>query len=518
VNVPKIKPVLLVVLDGWGIRAERDANAIAIAGTPSMDALMRDYPWTALKTSGLAVGLPEGQMGNSEVGHTNLGAGRIVYQDLVRINRAVEDGSFFQNPVLLEVMRRAKAGSGAIHFMGLLSDGGVHSHVEHLHACLELARREGVPRAYVHAFLDGRDTPPKSGLGYLQSFERRLGETGYGQVATVSGRYYAMDRDKRWDRVALAYAAMVRSEGYRSASGVRAVEDAYARGETDEFVKPTVVVNGGGEPRGRVRDGDAVLFYNFRADRAREITRAFTQDGFADFDVQPRPHLSYYACMTEYDETFGLPVAFGPDQPDEIFPELVARAGIPQLRCAETEKYAHVTFFFNGGREVQFPGEDRILVPSPRDVKTYDEKPEMSAREVTDKLVKAIASRRYGFILVNFANPDMVGHTGLLDAAVKAVKVVDECVGRLWKAASAAGMAMLVTADHGNCEMMVDPQTGEPHTAHTLGPVPFILADPDLRGAKLRSEGVLADVAPTALQVMGLPQPKAMKGLGLIQR
>jgi 2,3-bisphosphoglycerate-independent phosphoglycerate mutase len=518
VTVPKTKPVLLVVLDGWGLRAEREANAIAIAGTPSMDALTSEYPWTALETSGLSVGLPEGQMGNSEVGHTNLGAGRIVYQDLVRINRAVEDGSFFQNPVLQEAMRRARGGSGTVHFMGLLSDGGVHSHVEHLHACLELARREGVPRAFVHAFLDGRDVPPKSGLGYLESFEKRLGETGYGQVATVMGRYYAMDRDKRWDRVALAYGALVRGEGFKAASGARAVEEAYARGETDEFVKPTAVVNGGGEPRARVKDGDAIVFFNFRADRAREITRAFTQEGFAEFDAKPRPRLSYYACMTEYDKTFGLPVAYTPDQPTHIFPELVAQAGIPQLRCAETEKYAHVTFFFNGGREVQFPGEERILVPSPRDVKTYDEKPEMSAREVTDRLVPAIESRKYGFILVNFANPDMVGHTGILPAAVKAVKVVDECIGRLWKAARASHMAMLVTADHGNCEMMVDPATGQPHTAHTLGPVPFVLADPDFKGAKLRAKGVLADVAPTALQVMGLPQPEEMKGLGLLVR
>jgi 2,3-bisphosphoglycerate-independent phosphoglycerate mutase len=518
VIVPKPKPLLLVILDGFGLRAERDANAIAIAGTPNLDAIRHDHPWTALKTSGLSVGLPEGQMGNSEVGHTNLGAGRIVYQDLVRINRAVEDGSFFQNPVLIEAMRRAKSSSGTVHFMGLLSDGGVHSHEEHLHACLELARREGVPRAFVHAFLDGRDTPPKSGLGYVRSFEKRVAEKGYGKIATVMGRYYAMDRDKRWDRVALAYGAIVRGEGYRVASPVAAVEEAYARGETDEFVKPTVVVNGGGEPRGRVRDGDVIVFFNFRADRAREITRAFTEEGFKDFDVQPRPHLAYYACMTEYDKTFGLPVAYGPDQPTEIFPEIVARAGIPQLRCAETEKYAHVTFFFNGGREGQFPGEERILVPSPRDVKTYDEKPEMSAREVTDRLVAAIDSRRYGFILVNFANPDMVGHTGKLPAAVEAVKVVDECIGRLWKVARAAGMAVLVTADHGNCEMMVDPETGEPHTAHTLGPVPFILGDPDFRGAKLRSEGVLADVAPTALLVMGLPQPKEMKGLGLVVR
>ncbi len=516
--MPKLRPVLLVVLDGWGLRAEREANAIAIAGTPNMAALAGEFPTSALKTSGLSVGLPEGQMGNSEVGHTNLGAGRIVYQDLVRINRAVEDGSFFQNPVLLEAVRRAKGGSGTIHFMGLLSDGGVHSHVDHLHACLELARREGVPRAFVHAFLDGRDTPPASGLGYLQAFEKRLGATGYGKVATVCGRYFAMDRDQRWDRVALAYRAMVRGEGYKAARGVAAVEQAYARGETDEFVKPTAVVDGAGEAVGRVRDGDGIIFFNFRSDRAREITRAFTAEGFAEFDARPRPALAYYACMTEYDRTFGLPVAYGPDQPTEIFPELVSRAGLAQLRCAETEKYAHVTFFFNGGREASFPGEDRILVPSPREVKTYDEKPEMSAGEVTDKLVEAIATRKYGFILVNFANPDMVGHTGILAAAVEAVKFVDGCVGRLWAAASAAGMAMLVTADHGNCELMTDPVTGQPHTAHTLGPVPFILAHPDFRGAKLRAEGILADVAPTCLQVMGLPQPKEMKGLGLVVR
>jgi 2,3-bisphosphoglycerate-independent phosphoglycerate mutase len=330
------------------------------------------------------------------------------------------------------------------------------------------------------------------------------------------GRFWAMDRDKRWDRVQAAFEAMVRSQGVKATSGVNAVEQAYARGETDEFVKPTVVVNGGGEPVARVRDGDALVFFNFRADRAREITRAFTQEGFKDFDVSARPRLSAFACMAQYDETFGLPVAFGPDQPTEIFPEMVAKAGLKQLRCAETEKYAHVTFFFNGGRETVFPGEDRILVPSPRDVKTYDEKPEMSAREVTEKVVEAIRTRRYGFILVNYANPDMVGHTGILEAAMKAVKVVDECIGRLWAAAREAGMAMIVTADHGNCEMMVDPITGEPHTAHTLGPVPFILADPDLRGARLRKDGVLADVAPTALQVLGLPQPKEMKGLGLL--
>jgi 2,3-bisphosphoglycerate-independent phosphoglycerate mutase len=514
----KPKPVLLVVLDGWGIRAERDANAIAVAGTPNMDALVREFPHTAIETSGLSVGLPEGQMGNSEVGHTNLGAGRIVYQDLVRINRAVEDGSFFRNDALLLACRRAKENGGALHLMGLVSDGGVHSHNEHLYALVELARREGVPRTFVHAFMDGRDTPPKSGLDYMAQLEKRLRDTGYGKVAVVSGRYYAMDRDKRWDRVALAYAAIVKGDGQRASSGVGAMEAAYGRGETDEFVKPTVVVNGDGKPVGPVRDGDAVLFFNFRADRAREITRALADEGFKEFDRGHAPRLSAYVCMTEYDKTFPYPVAYAPQDLTEIFPEIVSHAGLSQLRCAETEKYAHVTFFFNGGRETVFPGEDRILVPSPRDVKTYDEKPEMSAREVTEKLVAAIGTGKYGFVLVNYANPDMVGHTGILDAAVKAVKVVDECVGRLWQAAKAQRMAMLVTADHGNCELMTDPQTGEPHTAHTLNPVPFILADPDFRGARLRAKGVLADVAPTALQVMGLPQPKEMKGLGLLLR
>jgi 2,3-bisphosphoglycerate-independent phosphoglycerate mutase len=516
--VPETKPVLLVVLDGWGIRQEREANAIATAGTPNMDALVREFPSTALETSGLAVGLPEGQMGNSEVGHTNLGAGRIVYQDLVRINRAVEDGSFFSNDALLLACRRAREGGGALHLMGLVSDGGVHSHVEHLAACFELARREGVARTFVHAFMDGRDTPPSSGLGYLADVEKRLRETGYGKVATVTGRYFAMDRDKRWDRVALAHAALVAGDGHRATSGVAAMEAAYARGETDEFVKPTVVVDSDGKPVGSVRDGDAILFFNFRADRAREITRAFTQEGFHDFERKAAPRLSAYVCLTEYDKTFGLPVAFAPQDLTEIFPEIVSHAGIAQLRCAETEKYAHVTFFFNGGRETVYPGEERILVPSPRDVKTYDHKPEMSAREVTDRLVQAIGTGRHGFILVNYANPDMVGHTGILEAAEKAVRVVDECVGRLWQAARARGMAMVITADHGNCEMMTDPVTGQPHTAHTLNPVPFILADPAFKGAKLRAKGILADVAPTLLQIMGLPQPKEMKGLGLAPR
>jgi 2,3-bisphosphoglycerate-independent phosphoglycerate mutase len=516
--VSKVNPVLLVVLDGWGNRAEREANAIDIAGTPNVDALANAFPTTQVETSGNAVGLPDGQMGNSEVGHVNLGAGRVVYQDLVRINRAVADGELFRNEALVGACRKAVASGGAVHFMGLLSDGGVHSHQEHLYALLDLAQREGVARACVHAFMDGRDTPPKSGIEYMRQLKSRIAKTGYGTLATVMGRFFAMDRDKRWDRVEQAYAAMVRGEGVKAKGGVAALEHAYEANETDEFVRPTVVVGADGRPNGLVRDGDAIVFFNFRADRAREITRAFTDPAFGDFERDDAPKLSAYVCMTEYDRSFGLPVAFAAQSLDRIFPQLVSDAGLAQLRCAETEKYAHVTFFFNGGRELVFPGEDRILVPSPRDVKTYDQKPEMSAREVADKLVGAIDSGKYGLIVANFANPDMVGHTGVLDAAVRAVRTVDECVGRLAVAAKRAGMAMLVTADHGNCEMMVDPTTGEPHTAHTLNPVPFILACADFKGAKLRQTGVLADIAPTALQIMGLPQPPEMKGLGLLIR
>jgi 2,3-bisphosphoglycerate-independent phosphoglycerate mutase len=516
--VSKLKPVLLVVLDGWGNRAEREANAIAIAGTPSVEALKAQFPFTQVETSGNAVGLPDGQMGNSEVGHMNLGAGRVVYQDLVRINRAVADGDLYRNEALVAACRKAKAAGGAVHFMGLLSDGGVHSSQEHLYALLDLAQREGVAKAFVHAFMDGRDTPPKSGIEYVRSLKTRLAVTGYGTLATVMGRFFAMDRDKRWDRVEQAYAAMVRGAGVKAKGGVAAMESSYAGNETDEFVRPTVITGLDGTPNGTIRDGDAIVFFNFRSDRAREITHALTDPAFVDFDRQDAPKLSAFVCMTEYDRSFGLPVAFPPVSLDRIFPEIVAGAGLSQLRCAETEKYAHVTFFFNGGRELVFKGEDRILVPSPRDVKTYDLKPEMSAREVTDKLVGAIEGGKHDFILANFANPDMVGHTGVLEAAVKAVRTVDECVGRLWAAASKRGMAMIVTADHGNCEMMVDPVTGEPHTAHTLNPVPFILAHPDFKGAKLQPTGVLADVAPTAMHVMGLPQPAEMKGLGLIVR
>ena len=524
-----MRPVLLVILDGWGNSARREGNAILQQGTPNLDALAAQFPVSQLLTSGLAVGLPEGQMGNSEVGHTNLGAGRVVYQDLVRINRAIESGEFFHDEALRHAMHAGTG--GAVHLLGLVSDGGVHSQDTHLAALVEMARREGVKRLFVHAFTDGRDTSPGAGVRYLEELEKLLANKStagglQAQVATVSGRYYAMDRDKRWDRVARAYDAMVRGEGLRAPSGVDAVKQSYAKNAGDEFIEPTVVVQPDGSPRGLIRDGDSVVFFNFRADRARELTQLLAFDDPPGWDKKwpplsqvrkVRPRLSSYTTMTEYDANFsarGIPVAFPPEQPSDILPELVSRKGARQLRCAETEKYAHVTFFFNGGRETVFPGEERVLVPSPRDVKTYDLKPEMSAEEVTRQLEKRMCE--FGFVLVNYANPDMVGHTGVLSAALKAVAKVDECVGRLWAAAQKCGMAMVVTADHGNIETMIDPQTGEPFTAHTLNPVPIYLCDPQLRGARLRRDGILADVAPTLLQIMGLPKPAAMSGKSLL--
>ena len=508
-----MKPVLLVVLDGWGLNPRKDGNAIAEQGTPNLDALERQFPVSKLLTSGLAVGLPEGQMGNSEVGHTNLGAGRVVYQDLVRINRAIESGEFFHDQVLKQAMK-----GQTLHLLGLVSDGGVHSSQQHLNALVEMAKREGVKKVFVHAFTDGRDTSPSSGVRFVQQLEEYLSRQSSAdgmkaQVATVSGRYFAMDRDKRWDRVERAFKAMVRGEGLKAKSGVDAVKESYARKEGDEFIEPTVIVQPDGSPRGLIRDGDSVVFFNFRADRAREMTQALA------FDEQKlgAPKLASYVTMTEYDAKLGLPVAYPPDQPHEILPELVSATGARQLRCAETEKYAHVTFFFNGGREVLFPGEERILVPSPREVKTYDLKPEMSAEEVTQRLEAAL-KQGFGFVLVNYANSDMVGHTGVMEAAKKAVAKVDECIGRLWKAAQAAGMAMVITADHGNIEQMVDYETGEPFTQHTLNPVPIYLCDPSLKGARLRPDGILADVAPTLLGMMGLAQPKAMAGRSLLVR
>jgi 2,3-bisphosphoglycerate-independent phosphoglycerate mutase len=507
--VSRPKPVMLLILDGWGHREEREDNAIAQADAPNWRRLLSECPNTLIQTSGKHVGLPDGQMGNSEVGHMNLGAGRVVYQDLTRISKSIADGDFFANPVLRETMAHTKAAGGCLHLLGLLSDGGVHSHISHVYALVELARREGIGEVCIHAFTDGRDTPPKSGAGYLAELEAELARLGLGRVATVSGRYYAMDRDNRWDRVEQAWRALVLGSGVPADSSAAAIAAAYAAGETDEFIKPRVI-----QPASQVRDGDGVIFFNFRADRARELTRAFTQGDFAGFERPQAPRLSAFTCMAEYDETFALPVAFAPETYPDLLGAVVARAGLQQLRIAETEKYAHVTFFFNGGEETPFPGEERVLVPSPQEVATYDQKPAMSAVEVTDEVVRRIGSGDYALIVLNYANPDMVGHTGILPAAVTAMEVVDRCVGRVIDALLAAGGSALITADHGNCEQMDDGR-GAPHTAHTANLVPLILVDPEHRGMHLR-EGILADIAPTILALLELPQPEAMSGRSLL--
>jgi 2,3-bisphosphoglycerate-independent phosphoglycerate mutase len=514
-DTAKKRPVALVILDGWGISDTCEANAVCQARTPNLDALLREFPTTRIGASGPDVGLPEGQMGNSEVGHLNLGAGRVVYQDLTRISLSIEEGDFFRNPVLTEALAKIKGKGGKLHLMGLLSDGGVHSHNTHLYALVELGKRYGIDDICVHAFLDGRDTPPSSGAGYLAGLEDRLEAIGAGRVATVIGRYYAMDRDNRWERVRRAYAAMTVGEGEKAPGSAAAVEQAYAAGQTDEFVEPRVIIRESGETPGTVDDGDGIIFFNFRSDRAREITRAFTDSGFRGFHREKTPDLAAYVCMTEYDETFGLPTAFPPENLTHILGEVLAEAGKAQLRIAETEKYAHVTFFFNGGSEVPFPGEERILIPSPQDVATYDQKPEMSAGPVTDEVVKQVGEGKFDFIVLNYANPDMVGHTGILPAAIRAMEFVDTCVGRVVQAVSAAGGSVIVTSDHGNCEKMADAQ-GAPHTAHTTDPVPLVLVDEERRNSSLRS-GILADIAPTILELMSLPKPAEMTGISLLQ-
>jgi 2,3-bisphosphoglycerate-independent phosphoglycerate mutase len=504
------RPLALVILDGWGVSESCSDNAACLARTPRLDALFRDYPSTRLGASGRDVGLPDGQMGNSEVGHLNIGSGRVVYQDLTRISKSIEDGDFFANPVLLDCLAKTRAAGGRLHLAGLLSDGGVHSHNTHLYALLELARRQGLGEVCVHALLDGRDTPPSSGAGYLRELEGKIDEIGAGRIASVIGRYYAMDRDNRWERVEKAWRAVVQGEGERAASAAEAIRRSYAAGVTDEFVLPTVI----GEPAG-VRDGDGFVFFNFRSDRAREITRALTDPAFSGF-ARPRcPWLAAYVCMTEYDATFGLPVAFGPEELKNILGEVAARAGLKQLRIAETEKYAHVTFFFNGGSEVPFPGEERVLIPSPKEVATYDQQPAMSAPAVTDEVVARVASGAYDLLVVNYANPDMVGHTGVGPAAIAAMEAVDGCVGRVVDAVLAAGGSLLITSDHGNCEQMAD-ELGGPHTAHTTNPVPLLLIDPERRQASLRM-GILADIAPTMLALLGLERPAEMTGRSLLE-
>jgi 2,3-bisphosphoglycerate-independent phosphoglycerate mutase len=506
--------IVLLVLDGWGINMNKEGNAIAAAKTPVFTSLMKDYPHTQLTASGEAVGLPEGQMGNSEVGHLNLGAGRIVYQDSTRISKAIRDGKFFENPELLAAMHGVKRTGGNLHLMGLLSDGGVHSRLDHIFAMFDLAKARGIANVFFHAFLDGRDTPPSSAVQYITQLEEHCSKIGLGKIATISGRYYAMDRDKRWDRVQKAYEALVMGEGIRKYTAVDAVQQSYEHGKTDEFMLPTVLLDQKTNKQVAViRNNDAVIFCNFRSDRAREITRAITEEDFKGFKRRQVPALASFVCMTTYDDTLHLPVAFGPVRLTNILGEVLSARGVRQLRIAETEKYAHVTFFFNGGEEPPFPLEDRMLVPSPRDVATYDKKPEMSAREITDKLVDHIKSRHYGFILANYANPDMVGHTGVVAAAVKAVEVIDECLDRVLTAAWEEGMLVLITADHGNIEVMFDPATGQPHTAHTTDPVPFIITQKNI---ELRTSGILADVAPTVLELMGLEIPAEMTGKSLI--
>jgi 2,3-bisphosphoglycerate-independent phosphoglycerate mutase len=512
--MPK-QPLLLMILDGWGISPEREHNAIAQARTPNMTRLCADYPCTDIGTSGMSVGLPEGQMGNSEVGHLNIGAGRVVYQDLTRISEAIADGDFFANPVLLDCIARTKAAGGRLHLAGLLSDGGVHSHNTHLYALLELARRAGLREVFIHCLLDGRDTPPKSGADYLAQLEAEIGRISVGRIATVTGRYYAMDRDNRWERVEKAYAAMVYGEGERFASAAQAIEKSYHEGVNDEFVVPSVIADGG-EPVGQLRDGDGFIFFNFRSDRAREITRTFTDPSFTGFARKTWPKLASYVCMTTYDETFHLPVAFASAALTNILGEVVSKAGLTQLRIAETEKYAHVTFFFNGGSEVPFPNEERVLIPSPKDVPTYDLKPEMSANPVTDELLRRLDEDRYDLIVLNLANADMVGHTGIMAAAVRAIETVDACVGRLVEKVRAKGGRLIITADHGNAETMVD-ENGGPHTAHTTDRSPVILVDDARKEARLRP-GILADIAPTILEILGLPKPPEMTGTSLIEK
>jgi 2,3-bisphosphoglycerate-independent phosphoglycerate mutase len=508
------KPLLLMILDGWGINSNTAHNAVALAKTPNLTKYLNDYPHTAIRTSGMAVGLPEGQMGNSEVGHLNLGAGRVVYQELTRVTKSILDGDFFTNPVLLDSIAKIKAAGGRLHLSGLLSDGGVHSHNTHLYALLELAKREGLKEVFIHCLLDGRDTPPQSGAEYISQLEAEITRIGVGKIATVMGRYYAMDRDTRWDRVEKAYHAIVYGLGELSASSKEAIAQSYEAKIYDEFVLPTVICEHGA-PVGLLQDGDGFMFFNFRSDRAREITRALALDDFDGFSRSSRPKLSSYVCLTEYDATFGLPIAFASSELSNLLGGVLAEAGLKQLRIAETEKYAHVTFFFNGGVETPFVGEDRALISSPKEVATYDLKPEMSAGQVTDKLLKLLAEDKYDVIILNFANCDMVGHTGVEEAAIKAVETVDACAGRIVAKVQELGGAVLITADHGNAEQMQD-ENGEPFTAHTTNPVWLVLVDDSRKGIALREGGRLADIAPTMLKMLGLAQPPEMTGESLL--
>ncbi len=507
--MPK-RPYVLIVLDGWGMREETAWNAIAAAKTPNFDHYWESCPHTLVRTDGRFVGLPDGQFGNSEVGHQNLGAGRIVVQIATRISDAIADGSFFKNRALLRAVAHAQAHNSRLHLMGLVSDGGVHSSLEHLFALIELAMREHIYNLYIHAFLDGRDTPPTAGAHYVKRVREFCERVGFGQIATVIGRYWAMDRDNRWERTERAYRALRFAEGLRDDGPPEAaVARAYQRGETDEFIKPIVL-----EPDGTIRDGDAVIFFNFRPDRARQLTRAFTEQSFTQFHRGLCPQIEF-VTLTPYDQSSSVPAAFPSEEGlENIFGEVLSQAGLTQLRIAETEKYAHVTYFFNNGREMPFPGEERKLIPSPK-VATYDLKPEMSAYEVTDEAIRQITSRRYDFVLMNYANPDMVGHTGVFEAAVRAVEAVDACLGRVVEATRSVNGAVLITADHGNADIMRD-KHGQPHTAHTHSPGPLIYVGSQKIG--LADSGALCDIAPTFLDLMGLEQPKEMTGRSLVKR
>lgn len=501
------RPVLLCIMDGFGKNESTYGNAIAAAKKPNLDKIVSENPMTFIGASGLDVGLPDGQMGNSEVGHTNIGAGRVVYQELTRITKSIQDGDFFTNEALVGAMENCKKNSSALHLMGLMSDGGVHSHNTHLYGIMELAKRSGVDKVYIHCFMDGRDVPPTSGKDYLAELYKKCDEIGVGEIATVMGRYYAMDRDNRWERVVKAYKAMTEGEGVKFDCACNMMEESYANDVTDEFIVPAV-----SEKAVPVKDNDSIVFFNFRPDRAREITRAFVDPAFSGFEREQLKGL-YYVCMTQYDATMpNVHVAFKPETLENTFGEYISDKGLKQLRIAETEKYAHVTFFFNGGVEKQYPGEDRILVKSPA-VATYDLQPEMSAYEVTDKLLAAIDSDKYDAIILNYANCDMVGHTGVFDAAVKAVEAVDTCVGKIVDAVAAKGGVTLITADHGNADKMYEAD-GSPFTAHTTNPVPFIVVG---YPCELREGGRLCDIAPTMLKIMGLEQPKEMTGVSIIK-
>lgn len=506
-------PAALIVIDGWGYSPRREGNAIAMATTPYYDELCEQYPQTLLEASGTRVGLPAGVMGNSEVGHLNIGAGRVIRMDVSRVDYDIATGEFFRNEVLLAAIDAVKKRGTALHLMGLLSDGQVHSSIEHLYALLRMARDSGLERIYIHCFLDGRDTPPASAIRYVEALQHKLDEIGRGQIATLIGRYYAMDRDKRWERTQRAYDLLVHGKGEPAQDPIAAIKRAYERGITDEFVDPIVMVGTDGEPVGLIKDGDAVIFFNFRPDRARQLTRALAVPGFTEFDVPGRPLIDF-VCFTVYDRTFPLPISFAPNEHRNVLAEVWDNFKVRNYRMAETEKYAHVTYFFNGGVEKEHVYERRLLVPSPK-IATYDLQPEMSAFKVTDKVLRAIEEGETDIFVINFANPDMVGHTGKLDKTIEACQHVDTCLGWITKAVRRARGVTLITADHGNAEQMIDPNSGGPHTAHTTNPVPFHLISEDARGLELREGGALEDVAPTILALMGTDQPTEMTGRDL---